>query len=421
MSMSKTYLTGKIGKSAKFNPESWGAVGGDNEFPTLIRKLAELNPNDTFIIIGRNDVLKHRETLNIPRNIRDVYEGASKEEKDDVNYLNKRLKDVKIDGCFLMSGPTANCNIPNKSWKRKELAKGQKEYAKSLETFQNYVAPIYQYLNESNIPWVLIANDPRYISQGNDLMNQPQKILSQYDETIFMQTFDNFEDQNYVKNTIKSNYTGMEKIFLIDKKINIAQKNINFMMVLNEGNNGVKSRYPMLKEYVLDSMDDVSIYGKWDEETIGNDPRFKGPKKFEELQKELPNVKYTFIIPIKPGWVTSKWVEMISNGIIPFFHSTYDMQKHCHVPEYIRIKNPRELHEKIEFLNNNQSEYKKILNECLACITEDDLSGRALNNTIMLNLPVMNDLVGTKSFDENIQNIQNNQNIRKEEVTFDEW
>lgn len=391
--MSKTYLFGKIGKSIKFNPKTWSAIGGDNEGPSLIKKLAELNPNDTFIVIGRNDIDKHRFELNLPSNLVSVYEGATKDERSDVNYIVQRLKDVQIDGCFLMTGPTANCNISNKSFKRKELKEGKKVYAKSLATFQNYVAPLYQFLNETNIPWVMITNDPRYTVQGNDLMNQPVKVLSQFDEVIKMKTFDNWEDQNYILNDIKCEYAGMEKIFLLDKQkphVNFKEKEIGFMMVLNEGNNGVKSRYPMLKEYVLDSMQDVEIYGKWAEETIGDDKRFKGPKKFEELQQILPKVKYTLIIPIKPGWVTAKWVEMISNGVLPFFHPTYDTQKHCNVPDFIRLEKPQDLAEKIEYLENNPSEYERIFNECLDCITDGDLDGTTLSEKILSETPAIN-------------------------------
>ena len=54
--MGKTYLCGKIGKSVLFDESKWGPIGGDNEAPKLIRKTAELNPDDTFIIIGRNDL-----------------------------------------------------------------------------------------------------------------------------------------------------------------------------------------------------------------------------------------------------------------------------------------------------------------------------------------------------------------------------
>lgn len=384
----RTFLCGKIGKSVKFNPSTWGATGGDNELPTLLRKIAELNPDDTFVVIGRNDIERTRPALNIPANLRDIYAGASPEERKDVDYITKRLEGVKIDGCFLMAGPVGSvCNIPAKAFKRKELENGEKVHAKSLYVFEQYVGPIYQYLNTSGIPWVMICNDPRYIEPGSDLMNQPKKVLSQYDETILMKTLDNWEDQNYVKNAVPSVYAGMEKIFLIDREILTKEKTINFMMVLNEGNNGVKSRYPMLKEYVLDSMEDVAIYGKWDEKIIAQDPRFKGPVKFEELQKILPSVKYTFIIPIKRGWVTAKYVEMIASGIIPFFHPTYDEQRHCAVPEFIRINSPKELHEKIEFLNSNPDEYARILGECLAYIEPDDVSGKKICGTVLENTP----------------------------------
>ena len=164
------------------------------------------------------------------------------------------------------------------------------------------------------------------------------------------------------------------------------------MVVLNEGNNGVKSRYSELKKYVLDYMDDVEIYGKWDESTIGNDSRFKGSKKFIDLQTILPSVKYTFIIPIKPGWVTSKWIEMLCNGVIPFFHPDYDTQGHCNVPSALRVKTPEELHKKIELLEERPETYKKLLEKCMELLTEDDFSGRTISNTIMSNVIAVNKL-----------------------------
>lgn len=388
--MSKNYLVGKIGKSVKFNPDTWGAVGGDCEAPELLRKMAELNPNDTFIIISRNDVDRNRDSLNLPANLVDVYNGATQEEKKDYHYITKRLKDVKIDGCFLMSGPTANCNIPEKSWKRTELKHGHKEHAKSLMVFANYVAPIYNFLNDTNIPWIMIANDPRYTRQGNDLSNQPKLILSQYDEVIQMQTFDNWEDQNYIKNPIDAIYAGMEKMFLIDKQIPTTfKKTKKFMVVLNEGNNGAVSRYTELKKYVLDYIDDVEIYGKWDE-SVMIDARFKGSIKFAELQSMLPSVKYSFMISIADGWVTMKVWELLSHGIIPFMHPNYDTQKHCKLPDFIRINNPNELHEKIEYLENNHAEYERILNECLSAITIGDITGSNLSTIILGYTPSVN-------------------------------
>lgn len=391
--MNRTFLCGKIGKSVKFNPNTWTGLGGDCEAPMLLSKIAELNPNDTFIIIGKNDIDKHRIKLNLPDNLISVYETAEKEEKKDHNFIIKKLNNIKIDGCFLLSGPTGNVNIPNKSFKRTELKNGNKIFAKSLETFQNYVAPIYNYLNETNIPWILIANDPRYINQGNDLLNQPKMILSQYNETIKMKCFDNWENQNYIFNNINSIYAKMEKIFLINQNIselNINDKTIKFLVVLNEGNNGVKSRYGELKKYVLDYINDVEIYGKWDPKSIKNDKRFKGTMNFHELQSTLDKVKYSFMISITDGWPTMKIWELLSHNVIPFMHPGYDTQNNCNMPDFIKIKNPEELHEKIEYLENNQDKYIQILNECKAQITGEDLSGQALSNIIFEYMPTIN-------------------------------
>ena len=391
--MNRTFLCGKIGKSVKFNPSTWTGLGGDCEAPMLLSKIAELNPNDTFIIIGKNDIDKHRIKLNLPNNLISVYETARKEEKKDPNFIIKKLNNIKIDGCFLLSGPTSNVNIPNKSFKRIELKNGNKIFAKSLETFQIYVAPIYNYLNETNIPWILIANDPRYIKQGNDLLNHPKMILSQYNETIKMKCFDNWENQNYIFNNINSIYAKMEKIFLINQNIselNINDKTIKFLVVLNEGNNGVKSRYGELKKYVLDYIDDVEIYGKWDTKSIKNDERFKGTMDFHELQHTLDKVKYSFMISITEGWPTMKIWELLSHNVIPFMHPGYDTQNNCNMPDFIKIKNPEELHEKIEYLENNQDKYIQILNECKVQITGEDLSGQALSNIIFEYMPAIN-------------------------------
>ena len=151
------------------------------------------------------------------------------------------------------------------------------------------------------------------------------------------------------------------------------------MVVLNEGLNNVPSRYPMLKQYVLDHVEDVDVYGKWVHEEALKDPRFKGPKPFSELQKMLPKVKYTFCIPIQKGWVTAKFWEMAHYGIIPFLHPDYDKQDNLKVPDILRVKNSKDLYEKIEFLENNPDEYDKLRAEIDAMIKDDYYTGEHLN------------------------------------------
>lgn len=397
MEYKKIFLTGKIGKSVKFNESTWGAVGGDNEVPVLLRKMAELYPDYLFIIISKNDISRSREKALVPENIVDVYNGASKEDKLDKNYLVNKLSDNKIDGCFLFSGTVSpNTNIPDVNYKKTALKKGKKEIAKTLYCFANYVGPIYNYLNETQIPWILVSHDPRYNKQGQDLLNTPEKILSQFNCDHVQQHLNNFEEQEYVKETIPCEYAGMERttsIGLDVKEIRnfILKKDILFSVVLNQGRLG-HSRYPLLKEYVLDNLDldEIKIAGKWDEEILENDERFIGPVKFAELREYISRIKYTFIIPIAPGWVTSKYIEMFSLGVIPFFHSTYDTQFNLDVPDYLRVNSAEELKERINELENNKEMYNEILEGCLKNITPEDISGERMSKTILENTPEIN-------------------------------
>lgn len=410
--MGKTYLCGKIGKSVKFNPNTWSATGGDNETPTLLLKMAELNPDCTFIIIGRNDLTKSG--VKYPKNLFSAWDDGVKNGQQ-TEYLVEKLKDIKIDGCFLVAGPTGSTNMLNKALKREPLKKGLEEYALTLEMHLNYSGPIYNYLNESNIPWVMISNDPRYMRMGRDCLNPPKKILSQANGNCKMTKIKSWDDQvNLDEVNIEFIYAGMEKIFLIDKKLSSNfERNKKFMVVLNEGNNGVKSRYPELKKYVLDYIDDVEIYGQWDKELVKDDLRFKGSKKFNEIQEMLQELKYTFIITIKDGWSTMKIWEMIGNGVIPFLHPEYDSQNNLDVPDFIRIKEPKDLHEKIEYLENNPDEYKRILNECLNCIKEEDTSGLTLSNTIINEMQSYNFTKDGKEFKDTIE--------KKITIETDEW
>jgi hypothetical protein len=188
----------------------------------------------------------------------------------------------------------------------------------------------------------------------------------------------------------------METIFLIGKdkqpkpKENLdaffnddvedITKTTKFMIVCNEGR---PSRYPILKDYILDHIEDVQIYGKWDPRVIGDDSRFMGPKKFNELQSMLQHVKYTFCIPIKRGWATAKFWEMLNYDIIPFVHPSYDSQGNIGFPDILRVKNSKDLFDKINHLENDSGAYVSLLSDLKKLIRPEYYSGDYLNNLIM--------------------------------------
>ena len=258
--------------------------------------------------------------------------------------------------------------------------------AKILQCFQNYAGPVVDFLNKSNINYFTLTPDPRYHPiQARDLFNIAKFSLMQYNQTDEASRIKSIENQENIKFPVPGYYSGIEKVFFLDKEkkdITSYNKTKKFMMVLNEGGNGGLKRGPLLKEYILDFFPDIEVYGKWEDKWY-DDSRFKGPLKFNELQKVLSEVKYTFIIPIEKGWVTAKFWEMINYGIIPFMHPYYDDQKHIPCPEFLRVKNPQDLHNKIEFLEKNPEEYKKLLLQLNDMLKDEYYNGDYINKTIM--------------------------------------
>ena len=48
---------------------------------------------------------------------------------------------------------------------------------------------------------------------------------------------------------------------------------------------------------------------------------------------------------------------MAHYGIIPFLHPDYDTQNNLNIPDFFRIKDSKDLYDKIELLENDHSEY----------------------------------------------------------------
>ncbi len=381
------YLTGKFGKSIRFNPKHWKGLGGDNEAPTLLIAMAKNNPDDDFLIIGKNDLTTYDGT---PPNLYSLSQYVkvglyTQENPDggDLTHVWETIKHLKIDGCFMIAGPTGSTNLIDVAYKRGELAEGNKIFAKTLMMHKNYSAQIYYYLNKSMIPWVMICNDPRYMFLGRDMLNMPQHVLSQINGVKPVRQLKSFEDQREINMYQMSHYySEMEKIYLIGRELYTGEKTEKFMIVLNEGNNGVASRFPIIKEYVLDTMDDVEIYGKWNPKVVGDDKRFVGSVPFMELQEKLKKVKYTFIVPIKKGWATMKVWEMLANGVIPFLYPTYDIQHNLDIPDFLRVNSPEELYDKIELLEQFPEKRQALLEHCLTAIRPSDFDGTNLSNII---------------------------------------
>lgn len=388
----KNIAFAKIGKSIKLASKSLSPIGGDSEAPAVLRALANNNPDKTFYIVGRSDFkrLTERERLDLFKydNVVDVWEKANyKLSPEDVydapfyqhitNWLSSN--NVKIDLGVMMVGQIGTVTVPG----RIEQVKNRDLKASVIDMTKHYTSPLSVWLNDSKVPYIEVVNDPRYVmNQARDMFHMPAVSLGQYDYVYDHDPIKSYEDQDRHRVYVNSKYAGMETAFCYGRSIpSLCEKKTDMLIVLNEGN---PSRYNFLKEWILDHNSEVEVYGKWDDERTVTDTRFKGSEDIEVLQKKLRTAKYTFIIPIRKGWVTSKYIEMIHAGVIPFFHPTYDEQLHINVPKILRPSNPKELAESINHLQSNDN-YRKALIEQLQreILKPEYYNGSFLSNTIL--------------------------------------
>jgi hypothetical protein len=380
----------KIGKSVKFKTNKYSPVGGDNEASCTLRALANNNPDKTFYLIGRSDfsTLNDAEKVELfpYGNVVDVWEGVGLDISEEyfrhvINYFEK--KGFELDFTVMMVGQVGAVTIPGKIQKVRDIEDDKP--ASVLDMTKWYVTPIATWLNEKKPFYVEIVNDPRYtMKQSRDLFHLPSISLGQYDFEYTTNAIRSYEDQTRVERKVKSIYAGMETAFCGDyeysENVN-TDRSIDFAVVLNEGK---PSRYDLLKEWVLDHFEDVEVYGKWEHESAKTDQRFCGSKHINEIQEMMSNVKFTFIIPIAKGWTTSKYIEMIHAGVIPFLHPTYDEQRHLPIPDFLRPKTPNEFHERMARLINNEEEYLTVLKGLRkAVLKKEYYDGTFINDKIM--------------------------------------
>lgn len=402
----KNILIGKIGKSIKF--KNLDIRTGGDACMILYSSIARMNPEFNFFWIGPNQMNKlsdeEYDYIFPNGNVHSAY--GSDYNVENVHPFAPILKyfkdnNITIDFALLMSGMCSGINVPR-------FIKSEKtgEYVKILNAFQNYCGPYIYTLNQTGVPFYLISEDARYITtNASDLYNRERLIFTQtngYFEPIEHIT----SETDWTKKTeqIKCIYGYVERIFMmgldknwkenidIDRKLNskgdhlivisngCGQKNIN------RANGSKSSRLPGYKKYIIDNLKDTEfantkIYGVWDDKTYKKYPQIID-KPLVELNDEVADARYSLVYSIMPGFVTVKAWEMIIKGLIPFIHPEYDKDRLLGLPEYCYLKDEKDLLNKMRELDNDNDKYIKLLNDCFACIEEDDLNGKRINNFI---------------------------------------
>jgi len=238
------------------------------------------------------------------------------------------------------------------------------KFTECLEMTIRYCSAQMNYLNQSNIPWFMVVNDGRFIRKDiryRDMHNLPREIMSFYEEEINIHHYDTLPGGKMVSDPVKMSYSGMIWLNNIGEEITSpdAEKPNKFSIVAMQaayGKSEKDSRFTVLNDWFLSrpGNEDLAIYGKWNEHFSEGHPQFKGLVAHTEIDEIFRKTRYTLLIPTQPLWVTTKIVEMLTLGVIPFVHPSYD-EKFLSFPKdsFFRVSSPQDLQEKIEKLEAN--------------------------------------------------------------------
>lgn len=399
----KHIVFAKSGIKIYFHPKNWNYAGGSFDFLNSCLSIIHHNPENQYYFLQSSDIseltIEEYQLMFPHNNVHFPYEDFNDPIKDeDVVFLEKKWqpfiwkwfqdRNINPDFGILDFGIYFNTNLINEI--RTERGK-HGEYAMPAIIAKRYATPIIHFINEWNGSWVSLHHDPRSDLKQRDIYNKPIFMASQCNTKYSYKTW-NRKNQNFDISHYEQNYLGIQESALIGqtrKNINdiLKEKTKEFGIVCNQSKDDRNSidRTEIIKEYVLNNFnDDVEIYGKWDEEITKSDLRFCGVIPKRDLNDKIKSWKYSLCIPIGKEWATSKYLEMISNGIVPFLHPYYDSQKNIKIPHNIlHVNSPKELKERIEYLNKNDN-YEKLITKLYNHFMKDEyLSGYFINNRLM--------------------------------------
>lgn len=363
---------GKIGRALGLPPASWGEIGGDNEPPILLNKLARRNPEHTFVLMGRNSG-ENPTDIGLPANVENPWPAMADEfrswtkgnatpmTQEQLIRTDQGLRELlrpqyeALDGVVLWVGQhgTSNSIIPK--------VKTQDGVTKPQDSFVYYAGYHVRGVNAWREPdpqgrkEVWLVPDVRNYLKCRDLKNPPGHILSQYDfikKEKHYRYGDHSEpvgdavwsDEGLWKAPHHYEYAQLE-ISGIPSSLELSldwEGRRHFGLVINEARHyGVQNpRLLCMLEYVM-PLQPAWVRGKWTADSeellgIGHVESVAWHAQWDLLR----SVRSTFTTPSSgSGWATTKPWEAFAVGTVCFFHPAYDDQGHI-IPTLADVNNP---------------------------------------------------------------------------------
>lgn len=398
----KHVVFSKVGIKLYFHPKNWNYAGGGFDYLNSCLAIIRHNPENQYYFCQSSDIAQLSPDEHMcmfpENNVHFPYEdfhGAVKD--DDPEYLKsvwqpflwKWFEDrgIKPDFGLFDFGIYFNTNT---MFEIKTDRGSHGDYAMPSIMAKRYAMPIVHMVNEWDGPWISMHHDPRSDLKQRDIFNKPFFMAAQANNKYSYKTW-NRARQDFDMTNYHQEYFGIQESALIgqdrgDISDLLKKKTKQFGIVCNQSKDDRNAidRTQILRKYVLDEFEDVEVFGKWDEEVTRGDRRFCGIVPKRDLNDRIVSWKYSLCIPIGKGWATSKYLEMISNGIVPFLHPYYDGQKNTKLPhDFLHVKDAADLKKKIEYLEKGDN-YEKFITKLYNFYMRDEfLTGSSINNRFM--------------------------------------
>lgn len=385
------------------SPAGFGEVGGDNEPPVLLNKLARAHPEHEFVIVGRNSG-ECPQDIGFPPNVlnpwtewRPVGSSIAKQMKEHGKLWATEALDeltrstfMSLDAVIGWVGQhgTSNSPIP--------VIGDPCTVTSPQDSFVNYASYCVRGINH----WVDAAGgarkevwlcpDVRNYMKARDLKWPPASILSQFDWSKNEKHFrygdptppweGAWEAEPNVWGAVHTYVASSLELVGIPSTMecNVEWEGRHgFGIVINEARADVKiSRLQAMKHWVMPAAP-AWVRGKWSAASAAA-LGIAGvtPVPWWQQWDLLHQTRCTFTTPSSgSGWATTKPWEAFACGTVCFFHPAYDTQGHViptldqpcederlsRLVKWLRVEEPAQLAERVAYLSADRDMWRELV------------------------------------------------------------
>lgn len=227
-------------------------------------------------------------------------------------------------------------------------------------------------LYKQGVKFIFICEDPRCLESMNydvRMIFKPSLIIGQTNSV--------FGYKGSICNIV---YVPIEKATCYKESVNeVYEKNTPIIAVANTS--GEKyNRSKILKSLI--GGNSIPVYGRLSGEERLYFDNYNGEVEYSKMMQIMRDAYSTIIIPIRKGWVTSKYVEALLNGVFPIFYKDYNTSL-LH-SDFVVVDDSKSLKNAIDkVLSYSDVERYDIINNYIDVEIKPFLSGKLLCDMIM--------------------------------------